>query len=75
MSQSPLRGAEFLLAFGLGTLPLLWFAQHQYHFWQQRISPKRIDQVQRAVALVAASVIGIRLILFDTTSTGLFCGN
>lgn len=75
VSQSPLRGAEFLLAYGLGTLPLLWFAQHQFHLWQQHISPKRIDQIQRSLALIAAVVISVRLIFFDTTSTGLFCGN
>lgn len=75
MSQSPLRGAEFLLAYGLGTLPLLWFAQHQFHFWQHRISPKVVDLVQRAFALLAAVVISVRLLVFDSASTGLFCGN
>ena len=74
MSQSPVRGAEFLLAFGLGTLPLLWLAQQQYHFWQKRISPRWIDRAQRGVALLAAVVIALRLVFFDATSTGLFCG-
>ena len=76
MSQSPVRGGEFLLAYGFGTLPLLWFAQHQLHFWQQRVSPKRIDQIQRIFALLAAIVIALRLSLFNgTSSAGLFCGN
>ncbi len=75
MSQSPVRGAEFLLAFGLGTLPLLWLAQHQFHFWQRRISPRTIDRVQRSVAFLAALVIALRLAFFDATSAGLFCGS
>jgi uncharacterized protein len=74
MSQSPVRGAEFLLAFGLGTLPLLWLAQQQYHFWQRRISPRLIDRVQRGIALLAAIVIAVRLVFFEATSGGLFCG-
>lgn len=75
MSQSPVRGAEFLLAFGLGTLPLLWLAQQQFHFWQRRLSPRKIDWIQRAVALLAALVIALRLAFFDATSGGLFCGS
>lgn len=75
MSQSPVRGAEFLLAFGLGTLPLLWLAQQQFHFWQRRVSPKMIDRIQRSVALLAAIIIGLRLYYFDATSGGLFCGS
>jgi len=75
MSQSPVRGAEFLLAFGLGTLPLLWLAQQQFHFWQRRVSPKTIDWIQRGVALLADAIIALRLIYFDATSGGLFCGS
>lgn len=75
MSQSPVRGAEFLLAFGLGTLPLLWLAQHQFHFWQKRISPRLVDRIQRGVAFLAAIVIALRLAFFDANSGGLFCGS
>src|ERR1022692_2488914 len=32
LSGSALRGAEFMLAFGLGTVPLLWLAQSQSHW-------------------------------------------
>jgi len=74
MTQSPIQGAEFLLAFGLGTLPLLWLAQHQYRIWQTRIPPQRIQSIQRIIALIAAFVIGYRLYLFETTApNGLFC--
>lgn len=74
MSQSPVRGAEFLLAFGLGTLPLLWLAQHQFHLWQQRVNPQTIDRIQRIVAALAAAVIALRLLIFNSPSAGLFCG-
>lgn len=74
VSQSPLRGAEFLLAFGLGTLPLLWVAQHQYTFWQRRLSPVAIERIQRVVAAAAAIIIALRLTLFSSHAQGLFCG-
>ncbi|HEX5790695.1 MAG TPA: sulfite exporter TauE/SafE family protein, partial [Luteolibacter sp.] len=31
LSGSAAKGAEFTLAFGLGTVPLLWIVQHQFH--------------------------------------------
>ncbi|MFP4540177.1 MAG: sulfite exporter TauE/SafE family protein [Opitutales bacterium] len=74
VSQSPVRGAEFLLAFGLGTLPLLWLAQQQFHFWQRRVPPQLIDRIQRGVALAAAIIIAVRLAFFEAGSAGLFCG-
>jgi len=74
VSQSPLRGAEFLLAFGLGTLPLLWIAQHRFSVWQQRFSPQAIDRIQRGGALIAAIVIALRLLFFSPETGGLFCG-
>jgi sulfite exporter TauE/SafE len=39
LAGSALRGAEFMLAFGLGTVPLLWLAQSQFHRLQARLSP------------------------------------
>jgi hypothetical protein len=75
MSQNPLRGAEFLLAFGFGTLPLLWLAQHQYQFWSKRLSPQFIDRLQRGLAFLAAAIIALRLIFFETNAEGLFCGH
>lgn len=74
MTQSPLQGAEFLLMFGLGTLPLLWLVQAAYHRWQTRISPVTVSRLQRGIALVAALVLGIRLYLYEIGEHGLFCG-
>jgi sulfite exporter TauE/SafE len=61
LSGSGLRGAEFALAFGLGTVPLLWLAQHQVRHLQKRLSPVVMVRIQRSLALVTALVIGFRL--------------
>lgn len=74
MTQSPLRGAEFLLAFGLGTLPLLWLVQSGFSRWQGRISPVTITRIQRGIAFLAAFIIGLRLYFYETGQHGLFCG-
>lgn len=74
MTQSPLRGAEFLLLFGLGTLPLLWAVQAAFSKWQGLISPVTISWIQRGLALVVAIILGLRLYLFETGQGGLFCG-
>lgn len=58
---SATRGAEFMLAFGLGTLPLLWFAQAQFGWLRARVSPVRIQQLQLALAVVSAVVLTWRL--------------
>lgn len=58
---SALRGAEFAVGFGLGTLPLLWLAQSQFMRLNGRISPKLLSRIQRSVALVAALVVAWRL--------------
>jgi sulfite exporter TauE/SafE len=74
MTQSPVRGAEFLLLFGLGTLPLLWAVQAAFSRWQGAISPLAISRIQRALAFVVALILGLRLYLFETGQGGLFCG-
>ncbi len=61
LSGSALRGAEFMLAFGLGTVPLLWIAQAGYGRLRLRLSPLWLGRFQMAVALVAALVIMWRL--------------
>ena len=73
MTQSPVRGAEFLLAFGLGTLPLLWITQAAFNRWQSRFSPKTVSRAQRLLALIVAVVLGWRLYAFETGEQGLFC--
>lgn len=74
MTQSPAQGAEFLLLFGLGTLPLLWAVQAAFSRWQGLISPVRIGQIQRGLALTVAIILGLRLYFFETGQQGLFCG-
>lgn len=75
MTQSPVRGAEFLLLFGLGTLPLLWAVQAAFARWQSVISPKAVSRLQRGLALVIALILGLRLYYFETGQGGLFCGS
>lgn len=54
LSGSPVRGAELMLAFGLGTVPLLWLMQSGAGFWQKKISPLQMQRIQRGIALTAA---------------------
>ena len=61
LSGSALRGVEFMLAFGLGTVPLLWLAQTQFHWVRQKLSPLWLNRTRIAFALVTASIIGWRL--------------
>ncbi len=61
LSGSAARGAEFMLAFGLGTLPLLWLAQSQFGWIRGKVSPVSINRIQRTLALAAALVIAWRL--------------
>jgi hypothetical protein len=61
LSGSAARGAETLLAFGLGTVPLLWFAQVNYHWLRLRLGPVWLGRVQVTLALAAALIISWRL--------------
>ena len=61
LSGSAVRGAETLLAFGLGTVPLLWFAQVNYHWLQLRLGPVWLGRAQAALAVAAAVLISWRL--------------
>lgn len=61
LSGSALRGVEFMLAFGLGTVPLLWLAQTQFHWWRGKLSPLWLNRVRLGLALTAAMIIGWRL--------------
>lgn len=61
LSGSAIRGAEFALAFGLGTVPLLWLAQHHVRYLQQRLGPVGMNRVKRGLALAAALVLAFRL--------------
>ncbi len=61
LSGSALRGVEFMLAFGLGTVPLLWLAQSQFQWVRRRLSPLWLDRTRLALAGTTALVIGWRL--------------
>ena len=61
LSGSAVRGVEFMLAFGLGTVPLLWLAQTQFHWVRQKLSPLWLGRIRISLALTTAAVIGWRL--------------
>jgi uncharacterized protein len=61
LSGSAVRGIEFMLAFGLGTVPLLWLAQTQFHWVRQKLSPLWLNRTRVALALVTAGMLAWRL--------------
>jgi uncharacterized protein len=61
LSGSALRGVEFMLAFGLGTVPLLWLAQSQFHWVRRKLSPLWLGRMRASLALTTAVIIGWRL--------------
>jgi len=61
LSGSPAKGAEFTLAFGLGTVPLLWLAQHQFHKFRARVKPLTMQRLQRGLAMATALMMAWRL--------------
>lgn len=61
LSGSAIRGVEFMLAFGLGTVPLLWLAQTQFQWVRQKLSPLWLNRVRFSLALCTALVISWRL--------------
>ena len=61
MSGSALRGAEFMLAFGIGTVPLLWLAQSQLGWIRRNLSPVALARFQTGLAIIAAVIISWRL--------------
>jgi uncharacterized protein len=61
LSGSALRGAETLISFGLGTVPLLWFAQHHYHWLRVKIGPVRLARIQAVFAFMVATLLMWRL--------------
>jgi len=61
LSGSALHGVEVMLAFGLGTVPLLWLAQTQFRWVRQKLSPLWLARARLTLALTTAVVIGWRL--------------
>lgn len=58
LSGSAIRGAEFSLAFGLGTVPLLWIAQQQLRRLGKRFN---LVTIQRSLAILSACLLAFRL--------------
>lgn len=61
LAGSAAKGAEFTIAFGLGTVPLLWLASHQFHRLRSVLSPLSITRLRRGLALVTALMLAWRL--------------
>jgi uncharacterized protein len=72
LSGSAVKGAEFTLAFGLGTVPLLWLAQHQFHRIRAKLTPQAMSRMRRGLALVTALMLAWRL--HDTIPPGFYGG-
>lgn len=60
-ASSAVRGAELLVAFALGTVPLLWVSQWGFAVLSLRRGPQVVRRIQRVLAVVAALVIAWRL--------------
>jgi sulfite exporter TauE/SafE len=61
LAGSAAKGAEFTLAFGLGTVPLLWLAQHQFHRIRAKLTPLAMTRLRRSLAFVTALMLAWRL--------------
>lgn len=61
LTGSALRGAEFALAFGMGTIPLLWVAQQSLGKVRELLPGTQMIHLQRGLALVAAVLMLWRL--------------
>lgn len=69
---SAAAGAELLLAFGLGTVPLLWLAQANAGWVRRRLSPKGLERARVLLAGAAAVVMILRL-GSDVSAGGWIC--
>lgn len=61
LSGSAVRGATWLLAFGCGTIPLLWLAQSRLGRVQALLSPRGLARLRVGLALAVALTAGWRL--------------
>jgi len=61
VSGSAARGAELMVAFGLGTVPLLWLAQHQFHRIRAKLTPLAMSRLRRGLAFATALMLAWRL--------------
>ncbi|BDS08864.1 hypothetical protein NT6N_39040 [Oceaniferula spumae] len=58
---SGIKGAEFALAFGLGTVPLLWATQLGFHKLQRKLGTRWMTRCRKGLALAAALMMAWRL--------------
>ncbi len=61
VTGSAQAGAEFTIAFALGTVPLLLLAQQPLAHWRQKLSPAALGRVRGGLALSSAALIAWRL--------------
>jgi sulfite exporter TauE/SafE len=61
LAGSAAKGAEFTLAFGIGTVPLLWLTHQQFHRLSTKLSPLAIGRLRRGLALATALILAWRL--------------
>lgn len=61
LSGSWLRGIELMLAFGLGTVPLLWVTQLNFNWVRRSISQVWLGRLRTGFCLAIALIIGWRL--------------
>lgn len=73
ISGSPLFGAQIMLGFAVGTIPLLWLAQSQFLRNREKWTSKTVLRVQRGLALVAALAIAYRMIWIGGPMDGSSC--
>jgi sulfite exporter TauE/SafE len=50
-----------MLAFGLGTVPLLWLLQTNFHWIRPKLPAQWLGRAQMTLALVAAVLVAWRL--------------
>lgn len=61
VSGSIAKGAEFMAAFALGTIPLLWITQGGWFWLRGRFGAHGLDYARRTLAVVTALVLAWRL--------------
>lgn len=60
LAGSALAGAGLLLAFGLGTVPLLFLVQNRLGWLETKWSPRQRDQLRRTLALASIGLLLLR---------------
>ena len=61
VSGSPARGAEFLAAFAMGTIPLLWVTQGGWFWLRGRFGANGLETARRVLAVVTALIMAWRM--------------